>query len=658
MPPKVALPSLRTESGLAQFNELLKDRSYIEGGFQATLTDLAKFSEIQHLPDQQQFPHIVRWYHHVQGLKEKYADGIGPKRDSASSSGGRADAPKNKPAAKPEVAKKPAGPAKGENKSLVIDCQPRPVQETRIPADVCPPLGAGSKPFPNAAESKHGRYYITTAITYANGWPHIGHAYEALTSDVFARYHRLLGKDVFFVTGSDEHGQKIAQTAEDAGLTPQAMVDKYVASFKALNQRLTVSEDFFVRTTAKQHKDVAKAVWKMCKDAGDIYLDRYEGWYLVREERFVAETEAKEWNFKDPNSGVPLKKMSEPSFFFKLSKFQEKLLKHMEEHEEFIQPQQYRTEIMERLKSIELRDLSISRGTFEWGVPCPEDKVDDKEHVMYVWFDALINYISAIDGIDSKKPLSRFWPADMHVIGKDISWFHSVIWPAMLMSANIKLPKSIVVHGFISGADGRKMSKSFGNVVNPHELLDWMPSDSLRWYLCRESAFGDDVKFSVPNLKMMHNSELCDNLGNLVNRAVSLCKGKIPKGQPGQSTQPFDLAEIKAAMQKAMVAYKLAEGAEIVIRACAATNKWIADLEPWKMKDAEKDALRQSILRMLIEAVYVLAHFFAPYIPLAAEAIFDKIAAKRPIPELKDDFMNLSEGSPVNPGSVLYAVFP
>lgn len=500
-----------------------------------------------------------------------------------------------------------------------------------------------------------GRYYVTTAINYCNGWPHIGHAYEALTADVFARFHRLLGQDVFFLTGADEHGQKIAQTAEQEKITPLELCNRHCDGFRALNQRLSVSNDFYVRTTAQRHKAVARRIWEICREKGDIYLGRYEGWYNVREEKFVTDQEAEESNFKDPLSGVPLKKMSEPSFFFKLSKYQDALIKHFQEHPEFVQPQQYRTEIMERLR-IELRDLSVSRGSFDWGVECPEAEVDGKKHVMYVWFDALINYISAIDGIDHSRPLSRFWPADMHIVGKDISWFHSVIWPAMLLSAGIPLPKSIVVHGFIAGADGRKMSKSFGNVVDPHDMLDKLPCDTLRWYLCRESPYGDDVKFSEESLRLMHNSDLCDNLGNLVNRSVTLCGGSVPELTPGLvPSLPFDLGELKSLFKEAFDNFRLSEAADLAVRACGATNKWITELEPWKMKAEEQQKLRSSSLRLLLEAVYVLAHFFAPFIPEAAEAIFRKIgAAPRPLLELSNTFENLTAGTEVRSGSILF----
>lgn len=648
MPPKAPnVGSLRTEKGLAELNELLSSRSYVGGTIFATAEDMTFFAQVPSRPDRQKYPHLLRWYNHIAGLRARHAPyHVWPGQTKTSQD--------SEPAGQ-ETKKGPRAPGK-EKQVLPFDCKVEAVEDRRqVQGDDSVKRGAGGTCFPSAEKGPYGRYYITTAINYCNGWPHIGHAYEALTSDVFARYHRLLGQDVFFMTGADEHGQKIAQAAENEGLQPQEICDRYCIGFRALNQRLNVSNDFYVRTTADRHKVVARSVWDICKKKGDIYLDRYEGWYMVREERFITDQEAQEFNFKDPTSGAPLKKMSEPSFFFRLSKYQEKVVKLIEERPEFIQPAQYRGEILERLKSIELRDLSISRGTFDWGVSCPEDLVDGKRHVMYVWFDALINYLSGIDGIDPKKPLSRFWPANMHIVGKDIHWFHTVIWPAMLMSAGIPLPKSVVVHGFIAGADGRKMSKSLGNVVDPHDMLDKFPCDTLRWYFCREAAFGDDVRFSEDSLRLMHNAELCDNLGNLVNRAVNLSGGSVPRCDVEVSL-PFDLKELKASVSEAFEAYRLSDAADLTVRAAAATNKWIADLEPWKMKAEDQQARRSACLRKLLEAVYVLAHFFAPFIPVAAEAIFGKVGQPpRPIPDLRDDFANLEDGKEVKATSLLFS---
>jgi len=653
MAPKSSGHGLETEKGCSELNELLAERSFIGGNDAAGAEDFSRFAEIMKLPDQSRFPHLARWYRQIAALRRHYADYYQWPDQQAASAPTKGRAPDQQAAS---AATKGRAPGKAKQQ-LSYDCQAVVVAERKVLAAQQPPAMAGSSCFPGSDSSPEGRYYITTAINYSNGWPHIGHAYEALTADVFARYHRMLGQDVFFMTGADEHGQKIAQAAENEGLKPIEFVDRYALGFQALNQRLQISNDFYVRTTDERHKKVARAIWTKCKEVGDIYLDRYEGWYLVREERFITEQEAQEWDYKDPGSGVPLKKMSEPSFF-RLSKYQKPVMKHIKDHPEFIQPEQYRTEIYERLSNMEMRDLSISRGTFDWGVDCPEDEVDGKPHVMYVWFDALINYISGVNGTDTSKPLSRFWPADMHIVGKDISWFHSVIWPSMLMSAGIPLPKSIVCHGFISGSDGRKMSKSYGNVVDPHDSLDKYPCEIVRWYLCREAPYGDDVKFSEDSLKLMHNADLCDKLGNLVNRAVTLVNGSVPACEAdmvAQVAQPFCLKTLKTSVRAAYESYRLSEAADLTVRACAATNKWIADLAPWKMKGDESQQLRTASCRVLIESVYVLAHFFAPFIPRAAEAIFQKLGTPpKAIPQLADNFMNLAVGTPVVSTSILF----
>jgi len=624
---------------LSRLNELLTDRSYIAGGSHATVEDMIKFKEIKAIIDKSQFPHLARWYVHIKGLRASRPDGFEWPAAAAAAKKGRA--------------------AGKEKKELSVDCQALPVPEAerQVPGTEPLDLGAGATRLTGSAGSKSAKkYYISTAINYSNGWPHMGHAYEALAADVFARYHRLMGEDVFFMTGADEHGQKIATAAEDAGLEPLAICDRYCLGFNALNRRLRISNDFYIRTTMDFHKEQARDLWRRCKANGDIYLDKYEGWYLVREERFVTDQEAQEWDYKDPGSGKPLTKMSEPSFFFRLSKYKDIILKHVKDNKEFIQPTQYRNEILAKLESIEMRDLSISRGTFSWGVPCPEEPVNGKQHVMYVWFDALTNYLSGVHGTDKSHELSHFWPADCHVIGKDIIWFHTVIWPSMLLSGGVPLPKSVAVHGFISGSDGRKMSKSYGNVINAHDMLDKLPADTFRWYLCREAEYGGDLKFSEESLKLMHNSELNDNLGNLVQRAVTMCGGSVVEADMSlMKDKPFDLAQLKKGVAEAMDGHRFMEAANLTITASGATNKWLADIAPWKMKEEERQAERAACLRLLLEAIYVLAHFFAPFIPLAAAAIFKKLSTPaRPITDLSDSFANLTTGTEVVTGSILF----
>jgi hypothetical protein len=342
-------------------------------------------------------------------------------------------------------------------------------------------------------DSKGEGFYITTAINYTNGPAHMGHAYEGVTSDVIARYHRFLkDKPTYFVTGSDEHGQKIANTAADLGKKPIDICNQYVTGFKVLNQRALVAADDYVRTTSDRHKHTARELWKKCQAAGDIYLDTYAGWYNVREEAFVTDNDALLSDYKDPTSGLPLKKVEEESYFFKMSKYQKRLIQHIEEDINFIRPEQHRNLILSRLRTDDLRDLSISRMTFDWGISVPEGC--NPNHVMYVWMDALSNYLTGVNGLGvnedgSREGLAKFWPADVHIIGKDILWFHTVIWPCLLMSANVPLPKSIFAHEFVNDKEGKKMSKSMGNVVDPHDILDKFEVDTFRWYVSVWSFF-------------------------------------------------------------------------------------------------------------------------------------------------------------------------
>lgn len=620
---------------LGQLNQLLSDRSYVGGGPSATADDLARFNEIGAAPDKKKLPHLARWYSHIAGLKAIYA----PSYEW------------------PAVSKPKKGRAAGKEKEeLGIDCPVEKVENCTVPMENPPPLGAGSRE--TSITPDKDKYYITTAIHYSNGYPHIGHAYENTMADIFARYHRLFGRDVFFMTGNDEHGQKIAQTAEDQGMTPKALCDKHALGFHCLNQRLRISHDYYIRTTDDAHKAVARAVWSRCREQGDIYLGKYEGWYLVREERYVTDQEAEEWQFKDPSTGKPLDRQSEQNFHFALSKYQRQVYDLIKNDPSFVQPAKYRTELLTKLESMDLRDFSISRGSFNWGVPCPEDKVDGQDHVMYVWFDALINYVSGVNGNDTSKPKSHYWPADMHIVGKDITWFHAVYWPAMLMSAGLPVPKSIVVHGFVLGSDGRKMSKSFGNVVNPNDTLEHHPADSIRWYLSRASPFGDDPAFSPEALKIMHNADLADTLGNLVQRAVKLSGGAVLEADFSLVKPPFNLAELGASVAEYMKSFRVSYAADEVIKACGATNKWITELAPWLLKKEEEQALKTASIRMLLEAVYVLAHYFAPFIPVASTAIFDKLGVPpRRLTDLSEDFRNLPDGAPVTAGSILFQPF-
>ena len=529
-------------------------------------------------------------------------------------------------------------PAK--KKELVIECIPVPVLDRRVPVNSAPVVAENC--FSHLNDSSGEPLYLTTAIHYTNGWPHIGHAYENSITDVQARYHRLAGRNVRFLTGTDEHGMKIAGSATAAGMEPLELCTKYTNGFKALNERLDISNDAYIRTTDPDHMRTAQKLWERC--AEDIYLSEYEGYYLVREERYVTEREAKEWGFKDPANGAELQKSKEESYFFRMSKYQSRLVEHIKSNPGFIVPDQYRSEILARLEQDPLEDLCISRTSFTWGIPVP----GNKDHVMYVWFDALTNYISGVDLLSEEtgKSLHKLWPCFSHVIGKDIVWFHAVIWPCMLMSANIDLPNRIAVHGFILDSEGRKMSKSLGNVVDPHDLLDKYCSDTVRWYMC-SSIYGLDFKFSQEQLEDYHRADLGNNLGNLVSRAVALAGGSVPPSICGSFEKPFDVKDTISKMDRFFMSHQIGEAAQLIRQRTSDTNKWLADSAPWAVKDdAEK---KLTIIRIALEAVYLLAHLWAPFVPKAASVIFEKIGQPpKRLADLNIDFNNLVTDAPVS----------
>lgn len=514
-------------------------------------------------------------------------------------------------------------------------------------------------------DKSNDSFYITTAINYTNGPGHMGHAYEGITADTIARYQRIkIGtKQTHFVTGADEHGQKIATTAEDQGVQPIELCNKYVTGFKVLNQRMLVTNDDYMRTTSERHKKNAKALWLKCAKNGksDIYLSTYSGWYNVREELFVTELEAEKANFKDPVTDKPLKKVEEESYFFRMSAYQEKLIEHIESNPEFIQPVKQRNNILSRLRADKLRDLSISRTSFDWGIPVPEGF--DAKHVMYVWFDALTNYLTGVNALgvdenDDDDLAGSFWPANVHIIGKDILWFHTVIWPTILMSANIPLPKAVFAHGFVNDKEGKKMGKSLGNVVNPHDMLDKYPVDTFRWYICTEATHGEDLSFSQESLISKHNADLCDTLGNLVHRATNLtqkyCNGVIPDVPPPTKLS-IDFDSIRLNFLEKMDKYQLEGGAATVMDALRELNGYLTEQAPWHMKGDERAEERRIVVRTTLEALYALAHMLVPFIPVGATAIFTKLNTDPVLlKELKSDLRNLVAGTKVSVGDVLF----
>lgn len=454
--------------------------------------------------------------------------------------------------------------------------------------------------------------FLTTAINYTNGPPHIGHAYEAISTDIMVRWHRLMKRNVYFLTGSDEHGQKIAKTAEAQGLTPIELCDKNVLLFKRLNQNLQVSYDLFVRTTENYHKKTAQIMFERVKEKGDIYLGNYEGWYNPREERFVPEQEARENNYQDPVSGTPYLRVSEPSYFFKMEPYRLKLIEHINSHPAFIRDSSSRNIILKRLEE-PLTDLSISRTSFDWGIPIP----NSEGHVMYVWFDALTNYLSGSNYFGNGNYL---WPST-HIIGQDILWFHAVIWPCMLMSAGIELPQAIIVHGFINDAQGKKMSKSLGNVVDPNDLLAKYDSDVIRYYLIRGGIYGKDFRFSEENLIDKNNSELADLYGNFVRRVFTLAKKTfnyiIPETEYGDT---FDLSCIEE-IDKYIYSGQLSSALEIIVNQLHEMNRWIYEQAPWNVKDRKR---KESIIVQALEKLLICTHLLYPFIPNSCKIVLDQ----------------------------------
>uniref|UniRef100_A0A7S3PW86 methionine--tRNA ligase n=1 Tax=Chaetoceros debilis TaxID=122233 RepID=A0A7S3PW86_9STRA len=519
-------------------------------------------------------------------------------------------------------------------------------------------------------ETKKG-FYITTAINYTNGPAHMGHAYEAATADAIARYNssKYGHAQSYFVTGSDEHGQKIAITAADANppMKPIDLCNKFVTGFQVLNQRMLIANDDYVRTTSARHKNTARELWKRCagnntNGESDIYLSKYEGWYNVREETFVTDSDAKLADYKDATSGLPLKKVEEESYFFRMGAYHDKLVQHINDNPNFIRPTQYRNNILARLNGDKLRDLSISRTTFDWGIPVPEGF--NAKHVMYVWFDALSNYLTGINALEvngenHKTNRSCHWPASVHIIGKDIIWFHTVIWPCILMSAGLPLPTTVFSHGFVNDSNGMKMSKSIGNVVDPHDMLDKFPVDGFRWYLCKEAPYGGELSFSEESLSTMYNADLCDTLGNLIHRATNLCKkycnGVVPD-VPAPEKAPIDFEKIRADFMSKMDNFELDNGAAKAMEGFRDINGFLTEQAPWHMKGDERAEERQIVVRATLEAVYAMAHLLIPFIPIGAKQIFQKLnTAPIDLLAVKSDLRNLVPQTKVDVGDVLYS---
>jgi methionyl-tRNA synthetase len=468
-------------------------------------------------------------------------------------------------------------------------------------------------------------FYITTAIPYANGAPHIGHAYERIATDAIARFKRLDGYDVLFVTGMDEHGQKMQQTAAREGITPQELADRTAAQFAAMGLAVEAPTDDIVRTTEPRHRAAAQEIWRRMAEAGDIYLSKYPGWYSVRDEAFFDEAELTrglDGQHFAP-SGAPVEWVEEESYYFKLSAYQEKLLAHYRARPEFIVPEAYRKEIIAFVER-GLTDLSISRSTFEWGIPVP----GDPKHVMYVWVDALTNYLTATGFPDATNPRAKFWPADAHVIGKDITRFHAIYWPAFLMSAGLALPKQIVVHGFLFNR-GEKMSKSVGNVIDPFALIAHYGIDPLRYFFLREVPFGQDGNYSHEAIVARMNADLANDLGNLAQRSLTMiaknCDGKVPKpGVFSADDQALlqEVAELPRVARALMREYALHRVLGEIWKVIGDANRYFAAEEPWAKRKTDPERM-DTILYVTAEVLRVVAIMVQPFMPAAMEKLLD-----------------------------------
>lgn len=503
-------------------------------------------------------------------------------------------------------------------------------------------------------------YYITTPIYYVNDSPHIGHAYTTLACDVLARFKRLDGFDVKFLTGTDEHGQKVEKSAQAKGVAPQAFTDEVSQRFRDLAKAMNFTNDDFIRTTEERHKRSCQALWTKLLEKGDIYLDAYKGWYAVRDEAFYGEGELKDGpnGEKIAPTGAPVEWVEEPSYFFRLSAWQDRLLAFYEANPDFIAPESRRNEVLSFVRG-GLMDLSVSRTTFAWGVPVP----GDDKHVMYVWLDALTNYLTAVGYPDTQAAdYQKFWPADLHMVGKDILRFHAVYWPAFLMAADLAPPKRVFAHGWWTN-EGQKISKSVGNVIDPYGLVTDYGLDQTRYFLLREVPFGNDGDFSHRAIVNRMNSELANDFGNLSQRVLSMigknCEGRVPAPGPLTDDDQTLLGAAHGLLEKVrgymdrQTFHEALEAVWVVIRSA---NGYVDHQAPWALRKTDLDRMN-TVLWVLAETIRHVTVLMQPVVPDSAAKILDQLS----IPESQRTFASLGEGGALKAGTELPApqgVFP
>ncbi|MGF1640273.1 MAG: methionine--tRNA ligase [Rhodospirillales bacterium] len=473
------------------------------------------------------------------------------------------------------------------------------------------------------------RYYLTTPIYYVNDVPHIGHTYTTLACDVLARFKRLDGFDVRFLTGTDEHGQKVEKAAIAAGLDPQSFTDRVSQNFRDLARVMNFSNDDFIRTTEARHARSCQALWQRLVDRGQIYLGAYAGWYAVRDEAFYAESEliTGPGGDKLAPSGAPVEWMEEPSYFFRLSDWQGRLLRLYDDHPDFILPETRRNEVVSFVRG-GLQDLSVSRTTFKWGIPVP----GDPDHIMYVWLDALTNYITAVGFPETETgAFPTYWPADLHMVGKDILRFHAVYWPAFLMAAELAPPRRVFAHGWWTN-EGQKISKSVGNVIDPRHLVDRYGLDPVRYFLLREVPFGNDGDFSHRAMIGRINGDLANDLGNLAQRVLSMvarnCGGAVPPPGPPTADDAAMLdaaAGLLADVRPMIDAQAFHEALERIWTVVRAANGYVDRQAPWALRKTDP-ARMNAVLYVLAEVIRHLAMILQPFVPDAAARMLDQLA--------------------------------